>query len=138
MKKIFFITAMLFFAVAAFAADFTITIELTDVITGKGKLYVSISDSAAGYKASKPLKSMVLDSSSATITLTEKLSEGEYVISAYQDTNGNGKLDASFIGIPKEPVGISNYNGKGAPGGFDTLKTRIDKEQKIIVAMKKI
>ncbi len=33
---------------------------------------------------------------------------GTYAIAIYQDTNGNGKLDTGFMGIPKEPYGFSN------------------------------
>jgi len=46
-------------------------------------------------------------------------------VSVYQDSNRNGKLDTNFVGMPKEPVGISNYSGKGIPGGFDKLKAVI-------------
>jgi uncharacterized protein (DUF2141 family) len=37
----------------------------------------------------------------------------------------NQKMDANIIGMPKEPVGISNYDGKGIPGGFNKLKMSV-------------
>jgi uncharacterized protein (DUF2141 family) len=46
------------------------------------------------------------------------LPEGEYVINAYQDINNNDKVDLGLLFIPKEPVGITNYNG-GIPGNFN-------------------
>ena len=42
--------------------------------------------------------------------------EGDIAVLAYVDENGNGALDRSFIGIPKEPIGLSNnYRPKGPP-----------------------
>jgi uncharacterized protein (DUF2141 family) len=41
------------------------------------------------------------------------LPEGQYAVSCFHDVNGNGKLDKSFAGIPKEPYGFSgNYTAK--------------------------
>ncbi len=33
---------------------------------------------------------------------------GVYAVAAFQDLNGNGKLDRSLLGWPTEPVGASN------------------------------
>lgn len=41
---------------------------------------------------------------------------GRIAVLAYLDENGNGALDKNFIGIPREPVGLSNnYQPKGPP-----------------------
>ena len=54
------------------------------------------------------------------------------MVSLFQDTNNNKKCDLTVIGIPKEPVGISRYDGKGIPGGFEKLKVQIGKENQAI------
>lgn len=36
------------------------------------------------------------------------LAPGNYAVSVYEDLNGNHKLDANILGIPREPVGASN------------------------------
>jgi uncharacterized protein (DUF2141 family) len=36
------------------------------------------------------------------------LARGVYAVAAYQDANGNGRLDRSVLGWPTEPVGASN------------------------------
>lgn len=36
------------------------------------------------------------------------LPAGTYAVSVYEDWNGNQKLDRNFMGIPREPVGVSN------------------------------
>ena len=33
---------------------------------------------------------------------------GDYAVACFHDENGNGKLDANFLGIPQEGVGSSN------------------------------
>ena len=41
---------------------------------------------------------------------------GEIAVLVYYDENGNGVLDKNFIGIPREPLAISNnYQPKGPP-----------------------
>ena len=40
---------------------------------------------------------------------------GTYAVTVYHDVNDNHKLDTNWIGIPKEPVAISN-NAKGRLG----------------------
>ena len=36
------------------------------------------------------------------------LPPGTYAVSVYEDLNGNRKLDRNMLGIPREPVGVSN------------------------------
>ena len=40
--------------------------------------------------------------------LSTEISDGEYAIALFIDTNGNKKLDKNFFGIPKEQFGFSN------------------------------
>lgn len=56
----------------------------------------------------------MLNSSSIQI----ELPEGEYAFCIYQDANNDGELNSNKIGIPKEPFGFSNYEGKTPPGNF--------------------
>ena len=43
---------------------------------------------------------------------------GSYVVSGFQDFDGNGVISGNFLGIPKEPFGFSN----GAKGRFGPPK----------------
>ncbi|MCC7051817.1 MAG: DUF2141 domain-containing protein [Gemmatimonadaceae bacterium] len=40
-------------------------------------------------------------------TLTFETTAGTYAIAVHHDANANGKLDANFLGIPKEGYGVS-------------------------------
>ncbi len=109
----------------AFSQNRAVTVEINNIEAGKGTVFVSVYDSAENYKKQKPFLSETAEPISASIQLKLSLPAGEYVVSVYQDSNRNGKLDTNFVGMPKEPVGISNYSGKGIPGGFDKLKAVI-------------
>jgi uncharacterized protein (DUF2141 family) len=42
---------------------------------------------------------------------------------AYHDQNGNGEIDMRILGMPKEPVGVSNdARGRFGPPKFDAAK----------------
>ncbi len=41
-----------------------------------------------------------------TVTLKD-IPPGRYAIESFQDVNGNGKMDTSWIGLPQEPYGFS-------------------------------
>ncbi len=42
------------------------------------------------------------------VTIELLLPAGEYALSVFQDVNDDGKLERNFIGMPKEPAGLSN------------------------------
>lgn len=63
-----------------------------------------------------PVSTVALPSGGAQPGRISDLPAGEYALVAYQDENGNGRLDKNFMGIPREPVGFSNrYWPQGAP-----------------------
>jgi len=66
-----------------------------------------------------------------------ELAPGRYAVSVYQDMNGNRKLDAGVMGIPKEPVGASN-NPKprwGPPHFDDCAFTMGTADEKIAISL---
>ena len=73
-----------------------------------------------------------------TVIFETNLPDGEYLVMLVHDINNNGKLDTSFIGMPKEPVGLSNYDGKGIPGKFKKHKFSVKDDTSIIIPLTKI
>lgn len=96
----------------------------------EGNIYVSMTtESQFMNKDASPTRRCVL-STSADSTDTEwvtfefdSLVAGEYVISAFQDVNGNGKLDMGWKG-PKEPYGFSGPRPRFMPK-FNDLKFEV-------------
>lgn len=139
MKVLFFTLALSLCTVSLFATDIKASIVITNVQPKTGYLYVAVYDSQEALKKNIPVQAFILETEQESITKTLTLPAGEYYVSAYQDVNNNEKLDTNFLGIPREPVGISNYSGSGIPGGFDKHKMSIDAENTIIsIVMKKI
>ncbi|HLF18787.1 MAG TPA: DUF2141 domain-containing protein [Candidatus Omnitrophota bacterium] len=66
----------------------------------------------------------------------EGIPYGEYAIKYYHDENGNDRLDANFLGIPKERYGFSN-NARAllGPPSFERAKF-IFKDDDMVHAMK--
>ena len=128
MKKT--IIGFILLAAGVFAKDITVNIEIKDVKVNGGKIYMEIYNSSESYKKKKPYMQVPSDSKTGNVVIPLDLPEGDYLFSVYQDVNNSGKLDTNFLGMPKEPVGMSNYKGKGIPGGFDKLKMKIDENTK--------
>jgi uncharacterized protein (DUF2141 family) len=138
MKKTFVCLAVFLCSGIAFAQN-SLTLEIAGVKKQGGKLYISFCNSEESFDKRKTYYSMVTDATAETLRIPVSLPTGGYVISMYQDSNGNGKLDSNFLGIPREPYGFSNYNGKSAPGNFDKLKVMVnDKTKKVTVHLYKI
>jgi uncharacterized protein (DUF2141 family) len=107
-------------------ADILITLDIYNVIQNSGIIYVGVYSNERLYKNKTPEQVIQIQPSNTIVSIDLILPEGEYLINAYQDINGNEELDKGLFFIPKEPVGITNWNGKGIPGNFNTLKVIIN------------
>jgi len=105
--------------------DITCTLNITGVAVNEGKIYVSLYSNEKDYKKDIPCATFSLESASKNITHSFSIPKGEYVIALFQDTNKNRMLDTNRLGLPTEPVALSNYNG-GIPGGFNKHKVLIN------------
>jgi len=124
-KKLLFVCILFAVVESAFAGN-NVTLEINGVIVQGGLVYVAVYSNEKEYKAETPSLKFILDPVNRTITRNLELPNGEYVVTIFQDANSNGELDTNFFGIPKEPVGMTNYNGSGIPGGFQKLKVPVN------------
>lgn len=59
------------------------------------------------------------------------LPAGDYALLVYWDENDNGLLDRNFIGIPREPIALSNqYQPKGPPS-FERARVRLAEDDSL-------
>ena len=110
----------------------TITVEVHNVIVNGGTVHVSVHWNETTYKKKQPDKTLQCEPVDSVVRVKIAVPAGDCVINVYQDRNGNGKYDNNLLGIPKEPVGITNWDGKGVPGSFDRLKVGITDQTQII------
>ena len=62
---------------------------------------------------------------------------GTYVLAAYHDVNGNGKLDRNLFGIPTEPYGFPRRPGnKWRRPDFDEVSTNIRPGESISIELR--
>jgi len=84
----------------------------------RGKtLFVAVHNSANDFptRDGNAIKASAIAQSDLVELTIPNIPSGEYAVAVFADMNGNGKLDSNFIGIPKEPVGISR-DAKGSFG----------------------
>ena len=132
---------MVFVLVSAvvFAQQNTLTVNITGINSIKGNVYVYLYTSEEGFpikisKANSFKKAKVI-SNSVTVYL-KNLKPGTYAVSVYQDIDTNGKINQNFLGIPKEPVGVSN-NAEGfmGPPKYEDAKFYLDTSKSIEIKL---
>ena len=109
---------LVFAALPAAACDLDIAIQGAK---GDAVLYGQVfADAASFAKAKGGLVAFTLAPHSTAAIALKGLPAGHYAVAAFEDTNGNGTLDKSFLGVPQEPYGFSNgATGTMGPPDFD-------------------
>ena len=102
------------------AADLSLRVQGTPA---SGTLVFQICDSPNAFGDFRdPVKEMRAPIQTGEIYQIDGVPAGNIAVLVYVDENENNLLDKNFIGIPKEPLGISNnYRPKGPPA-FDRAK----------------
>ena len=95
------------------SADTTeLRIEFSGLQQASGTVYIAVYNSEESWLGDTTVAEqlVVIESSrkGEVVIASLRLPPGEYALTAFHDANGNGELDTNFIGIPKEPVAMSN------------------------------
>ncbi len=142
MKKIFLIILLIFMTgLTCFASEtedsklFTVTLKITNIKSSKGTIICSLHDSEKSFSKRLPYKTLSFKSEEPATSCKLTLAAGEYVLSIFHDTNSNGVLDSNLIGIPKEPFGFTNYDGKTPPGNFKKHKIKIAEDCDVVIPL---
>ncbi len=124
---------IIFFTLAASSLQAaTLTIRAEGVGSAQGMVYAGICDTSfeeatCPYKDRGPAKA-------GTVELRlRNVKPGSYSIAVFHDTNGNGKLDRNFIGLPSEPYGFSNDVGRRGPPNFEAARVVVKEPSTTIV-----
>ncbi len=114
MKNAVAISLMLLMLVAKVnaAENAILDIEITGLADVEGNVYIAVYDNPDDWLGESAADGMAVGIADALVddlvVASMELPPGDYAISIYYDVNGNGELDTNFIGIPKEPVALSN------------------------------
>jgi uncharacterized protein (DUF2141 family) len=102
-------------------------ITVTNIYPVKGELYIAVYDNADEYM---DIEKAAFQKIQAVSGKTEHIiisgvPDGVYAVTVFQDLNGNGELDTSSIGFPREPFGFSN-DARGSFGPPKFRKAKFD------------
>ncbi len=93
----------------------TLIVEFSGMKSDKGKLFVALYNKESEF-LKKPFKGVVIEiKNKKAKAIFKEILAGEYAVSSFHDENDNKKMDTNFLGIPKEPIGVSN-DAKGFMG----------------------
>ncbi|GAA5525458.1 hypothetical protein Maes01_02028 [Microbulbifer aestuariivivens] len=89
----------------------TVKLTVSNIQSQVGSLFISVYDSKDTFLGD----TKVLDQEvglegvqDGILSVEISLPYGAYAISVHHDNNANGEMDSNFVGIPNEPVGLSN------------------------------
>ncbi|WP_226702829.1 DUF2141 domain-containing protein [Microbulbifer elongatus] len=124
------------------AGEDTANVKLTvaNIQSQVGKLYISVYDSKDTFLGDTKVYEKVVgleNIKDGQIEISLTLPYGALAISVHHDNNANGKMDSNFIGIPKEPVGLSNgHVPRFGPPKFSKAVIEISQpEQQELIAL---
>ena len=84
-----------------------LTVVVGNVRSNVGRVHVALCPQKAFLKTDCPLEASAPAQPGSTSVTIANVPPGEWAAQAFQDENGNKKVDQNFIGIPKEGVGFS-------------------------------
>jgi len=87
-------------------------VEVSGLKDATGNVYIAVYDSDSTWLSDTTVLSKKVAISEALdgeLVRTElQLPLGEYALSVFYDKDDDGELDTNFIGMPKEPIALSN------------------------------
>ena len=119
----------------------TLHVQITDLESDKGFLFVALLDSADQYDEGDRFfrsdNKVPIREGKANVTF-ERVPYGTYAVKVFHDENANGELDTNFVGFPKEGFGFSNdAMGQFGPPSFEQAAFSIqDKTLRIEITSK--
>jgi uncharacterized protein (DUF2141 family) len=89
-----------------------LTVEVSGLKDATGNVYIAVYDSDSTWLSDTTVlskKVAISDTLDGDLVRTELLLPlGEYALSVFYDKDDDGELDTNFIGMPKEPIALSN------------------------------
>jgi uncharacterized protein (DUF2141 family) len=99
-------------AMASASSGGRIEAAVSGVSNAQGMVGCALFSSAAGFplESDKPGVKItrVAPAGGAALCVFDNVPPGTYAMAVVHDTNGNGRADTNFLGMPTEGVGVSN------------------------------
>lgn len=109
-----------------------VEVNVTGIRNNKGFIIISVFKDQATFEKEKPFLSKKFskkEMNDAQLMAKFNLEEGVYGFALLDDENGDSKMEYSFLGIPQEGFGFSNYYHTGfTRPKFEAFKLNISTE----------
>ncbi|HWQ25270.1 MAG TPA: DUF2141 domain-containing protein [Chlorobaculum sp.] len=91
-------------------SDGCISVSISNLRNSEGKVGVALFRVKDGFpdKTERALEGRIIQAGEHCLVKFEHVPYGTYAVSVLHDENSNGKMDKTFIGVPKEGFGTSN------------------------------
>lgn len=138
MKMVYLFICLSIFQQLSFSQNSKILIvKVAGIEEIEGSIVVNLYNSKEGFptKPEKAKYSKTVKVLFKTMEITfDNIQDSIIAVSVYQDEDSNGELDTNFLGMPSEPVGVSN-NAKGTfgPPSYEDAKFKFTSSQTINV-----
>lgn len=128
MKQLLFLLALLVSTCAL--AETAVTLEIHGVNKNDGKMRLSVFDSKKAWLKRPMIGEWYdIETTEGVMSIVVELPAGEYAFHVFQDLDDNDKMKTNFIGIPKEPTGVSrDAKGKFGPPKYKDAVVTIGEE----------
>ena len=114
------------------AQDLKLEVEISGFKNDKGFALVGLYNTKESFLKTNIKSSKTVVKNKKTYAVFTNLLQGEYAVMMYHDENANGKMDANFVGIPKEGYAASNgATGFMGPPKYDDAKFTVTSDKKI-------
>ena len=139
MQKVI-LTMVLFFTGLVYTQaqeTFSLTLSISGMKSDKGDVYVALYNSEKGFLKKTFKTTIVKVTDKKALASFTGLPKGVYAISVFHDKNDNKKMDTNCLGIPKEPIGMSN-DAKAfmGPPKYKDAKFMVDKDINMNIKVK--
>jgi uncharacterized protein (DUF2141 family) len=119
-------TLLLSICHGALAEELTgiVMVEISGLKDASGNVYIAVYDSDDTWLGDEALMTqtvVIAESLDGDLVRTElQMPLGSYALSAFHDKDNDGEMDTSLIGLPKEPIALSNNAvAKFGPPSFE-------------------
>lgn len=101
-----------------------LTVEITGLNDATGTVYIAVYNSEDTWLEDETVMNktvVITEARDGDLVRTElELPMGDYALSAFHDQDGDGELDTNMVGIPDEPIAVSNNAiGKFGPPKYE-------------------
>ena len=133
------VVIILFSYFSGYSQNAKLNVSIKDINSSQGKLLVGVFDNSTDFKSkTNPVYKVKISPSDSLVSYSfNSISQGNYAIAVFHDTNENGSLDTKKFGVPSEGVGFSGGLKAGIkPPNFDEASFMFVNDTTIHISLK--